>query len=291
MRAIMTKIQCRKFRAPCPIITLREQVLPKISSLTWKGGGISTTEYRNQGNRMLRQGEPAKWGALILTVGLVASVNAADPPFNLPPIRAVPATDGGNILCYGDDCAGLLDSLSPRPDPFETNVDELIDLPAKPVDRQKFCKSLKSQQPSNCNASSPPSTPDTDPNWQPNGCGDNWFTQKVIQLGLMTIVPDDFAGDYNAPYAGVSFLAACNRHDRCYGVAFDKAGCDQRFGDEMRTACSTVSNSAGYNQCTGLADIYRGAVATFGATAYETSSRDHTCAVWAKDMSQNGCSQ
>lgn len=182
---------------------------------------------------------------------------------------------------------------SSEPDPFETNVDELIDLPAKPVDRQKFCKSLKSRQPSNCSVSSPPSTPDTDSNWEPNGCGNNWRIQAVMEFGIQAFVPSDFAGDYNAPYAGVSFLAACNRHDRCYGVAFDKAFCDERFGDEMRQACSVVSSSSGHSQCQGLAGIYEGAVAstTFGAKAYASSSSDHTCAVWTKDMTTNGCSK
>lgn len=238
---------------------------------------------------MSRRGGFAKWGAVMLVAGLVAGANATDPPFNLPPVRAVPGTDGGQIVCYGYECADLLDSFVPVLPPMGADVISIGDQSG--VDRDQFCAALKNQKPSSCSAGSPPPTPDTDPNWQPNGCGNNWRVQAVMQLGIMAIVPDDFAGNYNAPYSGVSFQAACNTHDRCYGTSFDKAFCDARFGDDMRSACGVVSSSPGYNQCTGLADIYRGAVATFGGSAYEAAVRDHTCAVWAKDMNQNGCSQ
>lgn len=253
-----------------------------------KGGGdIEWSPVSNRGIKVLRSGG-LKWCSVMLVAGLVVGANAADPPVDLPPVRAVPATDGGKIICYGYRCAGLLNSLLPAPPPIEMDV---ISIDQSGVDRSQFCGMLKSQKPSSCSASSPPATPDTDPSWRPNGCGNNWRVQAAMQLGIMAIVPDDFAGNYNAPYSGVSFEAACNNHDRCYGLAFDKAFCDERFGDEMRSACSLVSSSSGYNQCAGLADIYRGAVAVFGASAYQSAVRDHECAVWVKDMKQNGCSQ
>lgn len=227
--------------------------------------------------------------ASMLALGLVFIVNATNPPVNLPPIRAVPDTKGGNVICYGYDCANILESLSPKPDPFNMSFDMLLEDP--PVDRKQFCSRLKNNKPSDCNTASPPSTPATDANWQPNGCGNNGFVQTLMSLGISQLVPSNFAGDYNSPYSGVSFQNACNAHDRCYGVAFDKAFCDARFGDEMRTACGVVSDSAGYNMCTGLAGIYEGAVAStnFGISAYKTSAKEYTCAIWVKDMKANEC--
>ena len=226
-----------------------------------------------------------------ITLGAVLGAHASDPPYNLPPVRAVPSTDGGQIICYGYDCADVLASIMPVLPPIGSDVDVIGDQSG--VDRGQFCEALANEKPSGCNSSNPPSTADTDANWQPNGCGTSWRTQAAMQLGIMTIVPDDFAGNFNAPYSGVSFLDACNTHDRCYSVAFDKASCDQRFGDQMREACGVVGSSSGYNVCTGLADIYRGAVSstTFGQDAYASSLSNHSCAVWAKDMEANGCEE
>lgn len=240
---------------------------------------------------MLRRGGFAKWGVIILVAGLVAGANATDPPFNLPPIRAVPGTDGGQIVCYGYECADLLESFVPLLPPIGTDVISIGDQSG--VDRDQFCAALNNQKPSSCSASNPPSTPDTDPSWQPNGCGSSKFVQAVMSIGIMALVPDDFEGNYNAPYSGISFQASCNTHDRCCGVGTNKETCDENFRSDMFAACSVVTSSAGQNQCNGLAGIYHGAVAStvFGRDAYESSSKDHVCAIWAKNMNENGCKQ
>lgn len=239
---------------------------------------------------MAQRGVLEKAFVILLTAGIAAGVNAEDPPFNLPAVQAVPATDGGQIICAGYACAEVLESLMPAM-PDMSMYQEVISLEDPPYDRDQFCAALKTKKPPGCNASNPPSTADTDPNWQPNGCGNNWRVQAAMQLGIMAIVPSNFAGNYNAPYTGVSFLEACNAHDPCYSVAFDKAFCDDRFGSDMLAACGVVSDSAGHGVCKGLAGIYEGAVAstTFGANAYASSVSAHTCAVWVRDMEANGC--
>lgn len=220
-------------------------------------------------------------GVCLVVLGLVVGANATDSPLDLPPVKVVATYDGWNTVCYGYECTELLNRM-------------LVTLPPSPlpdIDQNEFCALLKTTKPEGCRRFDPPSTPDTDPNWQPNGCGNNWRVQAAMSLGILAIVPDDFAGNYNAPYSEVSFLDSCNRHDQCYGSAFDKAFCDERFGDEMEAACSAVTSSTGYNVCDGLAGIYKGAVAstTFGEDAYLSSVNQHTCAVWAKDMEANGC--
>ncbi len=216
------------------------------------------------------------------------TVAHADNTTTLPPVRAVLSDLGTDVLCYGYECAGILNVMAPPL--FVVEYATIADTDVV-IDHGEFCRQLKDKKPPGCDLSSPPSTPDTDANWQPNGCGNNWRVQAAMQLGIMAIVPDEFAGNFNAPYSGVSFLGACNRHDQCYGLAFDKAFCDSRFGDEMTAACGVVASSAGHNVCDGLAGIYKGAVAatTFGNDAYASSVKAHTCAVWVKDMNVNGC--
>lgn len=230
--------------------------------------------------------------AILLTLGIVAVANAEDPPVNLPRVVVVGSSDGGQIICYGYDCADALASLMPAIPPLATEMDAISDQ-GSTYDREEFCEALEAKEPSGCDLSDPPSTADTDPAWQPNGCGTSGFVNTLMQIGIMALVPDDFAGNYNAPYSGISFLAACNAHDQCYSMAFDKAFCDERFGDNMEAACGAVTDSAGYSVCAGLAGMYKGAVAstTFGADAYASSFSDHTCAVWAKDMKANGCDE
>lgn len=236
---------------------------------------------------MNRQALLERFTIVAVLTGLIA-VAHADNTTTLPPVRAVLSDLGTDVVCYGYECAAILNVMAP---PLFVAEYATISDTGVVIDHGEFCRQLKDKRPSGCDLSSPPSTPDTDPNWQPNGCGNNWRVQAAMQLGIMAIVPNDFADNYNAPYYGVSFLAACNRHDQCYGLAFDKAFCDDRFGAEMRAACGVVASSAGYSVCDGLAGIYKGAVAstTFGDAAHAASVKEHTCAVWAKDMNANGC--
>lgn len=238
----------------------------------------------------MKQRNLEKVAVCVVVFGLVAGVNATDPPFDLPPVRAVPSDDGGNVLCYGYDCAAVLDELF-----IDWQMDwSMSDEPIPPeyeVNKSKFCAQLKSDKPEQCNYSSPPSTPDTDPNWQPNGCGTSWEVQQAMSLAISQFIPNQFSGDYDSPYAGVLFAAACNTHDRCYGLGFDKSSCDLDFRDAMVEKCE--SREADYNVCVGLAGIYHGAVASTnaGQNAYQQADTEHKCAIWAKDMKVNGCPQ
>lgn len=219
--------------------------------------------------------------------GLVALANA-DNMTTLPPVRVV-ASNEGNVVCYGYDCADILNAMAPPP-LFLTGYEAISD---QTIDHGEFCRELKTRKPADCNASNPPSTPGTDPNWQPNGCGTNEWTQIGMDLGINLIVPDEYSGDHNSPYAGVSFESACNRHDACWGSRFHRGSCDDQFHTDMRQACSVVSDSAGGVACDGLAGFYFGAVAStnIGTRAHQNAFNAHKCAVWAKDMGINGCPQ
>jgi len=158
------------------------------------------------------------------------------------------------------------------------------------LDKAKFCQNLKSKKPSSCSASNPPSVPGFDPSWEPNGCGTgglaNWIADKI----LSSAYTDSYSGEINAPFAGVSFLAACNAHDRCWGLAADKDQCDLAFRQTMDAACSGLSTTSGINNCLGFSGIYHGAVTSdLGNSNYEDSVSDFNCAAWAADMEENGC--
>ena len=225
-----------------------------------------------------------------ILAGLISVANATDPPHDLPPVRAVASSLGDNIVCYGYDCAGVLDSMAINWQMAMAYDIQSIASEDFVADKAEFCRTLKGVKPASCSYSSPPSAPDTDPNWQPNGCGNTAGVQLAMNIGINVIVPNQFSGDYDSPYAGVSFTAACDTHDKCYGLGFDKANCDLDFRETMITKCSAAA--ADYNVCVGLAGIYHGAVASTGAgqDAYNQAENEHICAVWIKDMKVNGCS-
>ncbi|MFT4177880.1 MAG: hypothetical protein QM612_00215 [Thermomonas sp.] len=237
----------------------------------------------------VRHGVLEKTLVILITAGIVVGVNAEDPPVNLPPIRGVPSDSGNDVLCYGYACAEILDEMF-----IEWQFDwTMSDEPVPPfyeVDKSEFCSKLKSNQPVGCNFTSPPSTPDTDSDWRPNGCGTSWEVQQAMNVAINLLIPNGFSGDYDSPYAGVSFTAQCDTHDRCYGLGFDKSNCDLDFRENMIDKCYSVASDL--NTCLGLAGIYHGAVAstTAGQNAFAEAFNQHTCAVWAKDMKVNECS-
>jgi hypothetical protein len=100
-----------------------------------------------------------------------------------------------------------------------------------------------------------------------------------------------YSGDLNAPFAGVSFLAACNSHDACWGSAMHRGTCDIQFRGAMESACSGQSNPDSYNVCMGYAGMYHGAVSTTNGSneAYAKAVSENSCAAWVHDMKANGC--
>ena len=228
----------------------------------------------------------------LITVTILGSLIAiahADDITTLPPVRAVL---GENVICYGYDCADIvLGMIGPPPSPYATQVNEFTE--PQQVDKNEFCRQLKDKKPEDCNGANPPSTPGTDPNWQPNGCGTDEWIQKGIDLGVNLLVPSSYSGDHNSPYTGISFEAACNKHDACWGRDFDRGTCDMTFNSDMVNACSVLSNPSEASTCEGLAGFYFGVVAStrVGDYMHGKAVDDLKCAMWTQDMVTNGCTE
>lgn len=169
---------------------------------------------------------------------------------------------------------------------YETYPDEL---PA--LDPVKVCRSLRQKKPSGCDYSAPPSAPGFDPSWSANGCGTgpraNWFLDKALSQSNSST----YSGDLNAPFAGVSFLAACNGHDACWGQGMERSQCDLTFRSQLDSSCSGLSDPNSFNVCVGYAGLYHSAVSTADASheAYAAAVSELSCAAWVHDMKTNGC--
>jgi hypothetical protein len=162
----------------------------------------------------------------VIAAALAGLITAAhtDDTTTLPPVKAV-LSDLGEIVCYGYDCVDVLNGLTPIA-PLSPLEYEYISPDSGAVSHEEFGQALEGKKPLGCNRSSPPSTAGTDPNWQPNGCGSSSTDRALIAAALYAIAPDDYRGDVDNPFLGVSFLGACNTHDACCGSGFDKVGCD-----------------------------------------------------------------
>lgn len=158
-----------------------------------------------------------------------------------------------------------------------------------PLDAGKFCRALSAKQPAGCSVGSPPASPGLGGNWRPTGCGTGRMSRAFLDAALRRAATHSYSGDIDRPHEGVSFLAACNEHDRCYAVAGGKDNCDIAFRDTMQTACNAAANNAA---CQGWASLYHGTVSTTDASrsAYNASAGERACASWARDMKDNGCS-
>lgn len=239
----------------------------------------------------MKLGKTLERAATVAVLACLITVANADDTTTLPPVRAVPS-DLGEIVCFGYDCADVLDGLTPIAPLFPLEYD-YISPDVGAVSHDEFCEGLNDKKPFGCDASNPLSTAGTDPNWQPNGCGSSATDRVMMSAALYVIAPDEYRGDPDNPYAEVSFLGACNTHDACWGRGFDKVSCDADFQQDMYTACSTVAAPGGQNVCNGMASIYFGFVAGSedGIENYDEAYSDHVCAMWAKDMNTNGCPQ
>ncbi|MDI1254038.1 hypothetical protein [Thermomonas sp.] len=144
--------------------------------------------------------------------GLIAAANAKEPT-NLPRVVAVASNIGRDVICYGYQCADMLFQLMPPLFPLE--VDYLPDVPST-VDHNQFCTNLYAQKPSVCSSNNIPSTPLSDPSWQPNGCGDGSLGSNAMNFIVSQGYPVTGGTGLDQPANGVNFQSACNTHDLCY---------------------------------------------------------------------------
>jgi hypothetical protein len=204
--------------------------------------------------------------------------------------------DDGSILCTGDGCRALLDSLSRE---YRMDLYLLLNRPSSldeaptytlAVSSEQLCERLEESKPKGCSSSGPPSVPGLDPAWRPNGCGvGDWRDALLTRLAGITL--PTFTGNLDVPFPGVSFQSACNAHDRCYGVQRPQFECDNLFHVGMQGACESNTANATRTLCMSTAAIYFGTVAQHGQSAYESAGRDRACAVWHQAMQANDCKQ
>lgn len=233
-------------------------------------------------------------GKRILLVVAASAVffSAYSQTVTLPPVKVTaPKVGGGQFSCLGTACAGAVNQESFAA--HQRFLEEHERYPDEPpeLDQQQVCRAMRASRPANCDYGSPPSVPGFSPGWSPNGCGTgpraNWFLDSALSQSNSST----YSGDLNAPFAGVSFLAACNSHDACWGSAMHRGTCDIQFRGAMESACSGQSNPDSYNVCMGYAGMYHGAVSTTNGSneAYAKAVSENSCAAWVHDMKANGC--
>jgi hypothetical protein len=189
------------------------------------------------------------------------------------------------VICTGEACGQVIDDLTSG---MGTHMLGDQENPIGAESDDAFCSRLSAKQPAGCSTSGDiPSVPDYDPNWQGNGCGSaggGWLESMVA--GYLLDDYPQYTGNIDAPLPGISFLEACNAHDRCWGLANDRGTCDNQFGDALAGICG--SNST----CNGIAGGYRfGVGSDTGTDAYNASVAQYQCAAWRHDMQQNNCPQ
>ena len=229
-------------------------------------------------------------GIVLLSMAALFGMGVALSVTTIPTITVTgvrPASDGGYIICTGYACADVLDALSTPPF-FEWEFQQIWD--QDPIDRGAFCSAMRAKAPANCNVSNPPSSPGIG-NWQPDGCGSGGWDNVKAQAGAYMAFGGNYSGDLDAPHAGVSFLPACNNHDRCWGAAGNKGVCDEVFLNEMRGACA-ASAGGGVGVCNGFASAWHSAVATTPTAQqnYNDDVGNRKCGLYSKDLKDNGCS-
>lgn len=230
-------------------------------------------------------------GMLAVAVGVLSvqsSFGSEQDPQDMPRVTAYGRfDDGGFLICRGAECANVMAGFSER-SPYQMELSLDIE---DGFDREQFCAALNNKRPSNCNASNPPSTPGLDSNWQANGCGTGGVSNLLLDSGMEVLLSDNYSGDFQAPYAGVSFRSACDAHDACWGVAGSRSVCDTAFHESMTAACGTISQASSRTTCEGFAAAYFSAVSitNIGNSNYQRATENRKCALWAHDMKANGC--
>lgn len=226
------------------------------------------------------------------TLALIAIVGGqafAEEPTTMPRVVATGTFDNGGIaFCFSAGCGLAMVGSTERNG--DLALEESLDS-EQAIDHEAFCKALKAKRPSNCDAGDPPSTPGLDPGWQPNACGTGGASNLLLDSGMHVVYSDNYSGDFNAPYPGISFKTACDAHDLCWGVAGDRANCDANFDAAMRAACGVLVSPSSNTVCNGFAGAYFSAVATtnIGNQNYAASVAARACAIWAYEIKINGC--
>jgi hypothetical protein len=199
-----------------------------------------------------------------------------------------------SVLCTGSGCGPLLDSFS---ETYEFDLYLLLNQPSTldetatytlAVSTEQLCKRLEEAKPKGCSSSSPPSVPGFDPYWKPNGCGVGGWKDAAVKL-LADLGLRYFTGELDEPFPGVSFLNACNAHDRCYGLQSGKLACDGYFRLAMTRACDGGTKGDVREICYGSVSAYHAAVVNHGKAAYESAGEDYACAQWHQTMEKNKC--
>lgn len=229
---------------------------------------------------------------LALAVGALSVPYAGateDEPVDQPPVVVHRYTvDEIFVYCAGVDCLDAFTEIGGNPWPM---LDISISSEGGSATTEEFCSALRSKRPAGCDLTNPPSTPGTDPNWQPNGCGTDMITNSMLSFGLSQFYSDNYSGDIDAPFAGVSFLAACNAHDVCWAEAKPRYTCDDTFRGSMDAACGTHASPDGQSVCRGFSSAYHSAVSATDLSNknYSKAVSNHKCALWAFDMALNQC--
>lgn len=224
----------------------------------------------------------------VLTAPIVLGYD--DEPNDIPTVVVHRYTvDDTYVFCTGIDCTEAVSEIA---SPW-LMTDISISSTGGSTTSDEFCSALKSNRPEGCDGANPPSTPGTDPNWQPNGCGTSGFGNLVLDAGLEIVASEHYSGDFQAPYPGVSFQAACNDHDLCWGIGGVRSACDSSFHESMRSACGVLTQASSRTVCEGFAGGYFSAVSTTNAgnANYKSAVAARRCALWAYDMKLNSCGQ
>lgn len=239
---------------------------------------------------MILQTKILFWAMLALFLTVLASVNVAHAEGDVLDIPGMTVTGSkyrtprGLMMMLNID---LHIDISP---PYEApTIEHEGGRSEEDIDAQR-CELLREQKPQNCGILlggnlffNKPSVPDFDPNWSGNGCGTGGATNIFLSFISGQLFDDFF--ELNEPYEGVSFLDACNNHDRCFasvGSSFNQ--CNADFFSEMASACGQI------DRCNDFASAYRTAVASDqGRNIFNNVQADVTCAEWHDLMEINEC--
>ncbi len=237
------------------------------------------------------------WGKVTLVLGLtLAAVVPVYAQVVLPPVVVTaPATGGGTVLCTGDGCANLLASMQATAyfelHDHEPPIGEPNDAP---IDREEFCSNLSDEEPDDCGSTPPPApmvntTLGVYATQYGNGCGDGGWAASIADFIAGPFI-DDYSGNPNEPMPGIHFLGSCNDHDACYAGQGNRGSCDNALYTGLSGVCGAQTGEV-RDICLGFAHAYSAAVSLGGQGAYNAAGLSYQCALWHKNMENNGCDQ
>lgn len=202
--------------------------------------------------------------------------------------------DGGALTCMSGPCFDTAQAQAAQALLEYQRMYQTFPQDELPLDAGKFCRALGAKQPANCSVGSPPPSPGIhvpgQPAYQPNACGTGWLNRLAANAALRAY-SEQFSGDVDAPYPGVSFLGACNAHDTCWASGGSRGTCDSAFSTQTLGACSRLPGAAERNACNGFSNLYHSMVTNSRVSDanYEAALGKRRCSTWARDMRENGC--